>query len=103
MAIVEVSIVPIGTGSTSVSQYVAAVEKVLMAETSVKPSLTAMGTIIEGDLDTILAVIRKMHESVFSGEVRRVVTLIRIDDRRDKKGTIEGKVESVQRKLRAGK
>lgn len=101
MAVVEVSIVPIGTGSTSVSKYVAGVEKVLAAETSVKHSLTAMGTIIEGDLDAVLRVIRRMHESVFSGEVQRVVTLIRIDDRRDKHGTIAGKVESVQRRLRA--
>lgn len=103
MAVVEVSIVPIGTKSTSVSKYVAAAEKALLAETSVKHSLTAMGTIIEGDLDTIMSVIRKMHESVFSGDVQRVVTLVRIDDRRDKQGTIEGKVESVRKKLRTEK
>ena len=98
MAVVFVTVVPLGTATPSVSQYVAGVERVLR-ESGLKHELTGMGTIIEGDLDAILPVVRKMHEQPFSQGVMRVSTSIRIDDRRDKKGSIEGKVRSVKEKL----
>jgi uncharacterized protein (TIGR00106 family) len=98
MAVVLVTVVPLGTATPSVSQYVAGVERVLR-ESGLKHELTGMGTIIEGDLDAILSVIRKMHEQPFSQGVLRVSTSIRIDDRRDKKGSIEGKIRSVKEKL----
>jgi uncharacterized protein (TIGR00106 family) len=98
MAIVFVTVVPLGTATPSVSQYVAGVERILR-ESGLKHELTGMGTIIEGDLGAILPVVRKMHEHPFSQGVMRVSTSIRIDDRRDKKGTIEGKIRSVREKL----
>jgi len=58
MAIVEVVIVPLGTGSTSVSNYVSACHKVLVQAKDLKYQLTPMSTIIEGDLDRIFEVIR---------------------------------------------
>ncbi len=99
MAIVEVTTVPLGTGSTSLSKYVAECHQVLENETRVKYQLTPMGTIIEGDLDIILELIRKMHEVPFGSGALRVSTTIKIDDRRDKVGTMEGKVKSVESKL----
>jgi len=98
MAVVEVSIVPIGTGNPSLSPYVARVLAVLK-ESSLSHELTAMGTIISGDLDEILKVIRRMHESCFDTEVARVLTQIKIDDRRDRVGSPEQKVRSVLDKL----
>ena len=98
MAVVEVSIVPIGTESTSLSPYVAGAIRVLK-ESSLQYELTAMGTIISGDLDEILDVIRKMHESCFGAGAERVLTQIKIDDRRDRAGTPEQKVRSVLEKL----
>ena len=38
-------------------------------------------------------------QSVFGEDVKRVVTSITIDDRRDKKLTIDYKVQSVMKKL----
>jgi uncharacterized protein (TIGR00106 family) len=99
MAVVFVSITPLGTGTPSVSRYVAGVEKILRG-TGLKNQLTAMGTIIEGDLDQILAAIRKMHEHPFVEGAVRVSTFIKIDDRRDKEHTIAGKMRSVEEKLR---
>jgi uncharacterized protein (TIGR00106 family) len=99
MAVVFVTIAPLGTGTPSVSRYVAGVERILRA-TTLKHQLTAMGTIIEGDLDEILAVIRKMHEHPFGEGAVRVSTLIKIDDRRDKEHSIAGKMRSVEEKLR---
>ena len=95
MAVVEVSIIPVGTGTPSMSRYVADVLKVL-EESNLKHELTAMGTIIEGGLDEILEWIRKMHEVPFKEGIKRVVTTIEIDDRRDKELTIEGKVRAVE-------
>jgi uncharacterized protein (TIGR00106 family) len=58
-----------------------------------------MGTIIEGELDAILPVLRRMHEQPFVEGAVRVSTSIKIDDRRDKASSIEGKVRSVMEKL----
>jgi uncharacterized protein (TIGR00106 family) len=99
MAVVFVSIAPLGTGTPSLSKYVAGVEQVLRAS-GLKHQLTAMGTIIEGDLDRILKVLREMHEHPFAEGAVRVSTLIKIDDRRDRAQTIEGKVRSVEEKLK---
>jgi uncharacterized protein (TIGR00106 family) len=100
MAVVFVSITPIGVG-TSVSKYVAGVERILRASGLVN-QLTAMGTLIEGDLDEILRVIRKMHEHPFRQGAARVATYIKVDDRRDKEHTIARKMRSVEEKLAAG-
>jgi uncharacterized protein (TIGR00106 family) len=101
MAIVQVTIVPLGTGSTSVSGYVAAVERVLQKEGDrVKFQMTPMSTLIEGDLDVVLEVIRKMHEVPFEEGALRVSTSLTIDDRRDKAGTMEQKMKSVEEALR---
>lgn len=98
MAIVSLSVVPLGTGGTSLSKYVAQIHKVLV-EAGVQNQLTPMGTVLEGDLDKILAVIRKLHEVPFEQGAQRVMTLINIDDRRDKAATAAGKVASVRAKL----
>lgn len=100
MAVVFVSITPLGTGTPSVSRFVAGVEQILRG-TTLTHQLTAMGTIIEGELDEILAVIRKMHEQPFSQGAVRVSTFIKIDDRRDRpEHSIAGKMRSVEEKLR---
>jgi uncharacterized protein (TIGR00106 family) len=101
MAIVHVSITPIGTGTPSVSRYVAGCHEVLRAS-GLEHELTAMGTIIQGDLDRILEVIRKMHETPFAAGAVRVSTQIKIDDRRDREHTMAGKVRSVRTKLGDG-
>ena len=99
MAVVFVSITPLGTGTPSVSRFVAGVEEILRG-TRLTNQLTAMGTIIEGDLDEILAVVRRMHEHPFTMGAARVSTLLKIDDRRDKEHSIDSKMRSVAEKLR---
>jgi uncharacterized protein (TIGR00106 family) len=99
MAIVQVTIVPLGTGTPSVGDYVAAVHHVLEnSGEKIKYQLTPMSTIIEGELDIVLAVVRRMHEVPFSNGAMRVSTSITIDDRRDKEGTMEQKLRSVEEK-----
>ena len=100
MALVEISVIPLGTPTPSVSQYIARAVKVLEGEKDIKYELTAMGTIIEGDLERVLTLARKMHEAVFNAGVMRVVTTIKIDDRRDKASSMDSKMESLRRELR---
>lgn len=99
MALVEISIIPIGTGSPSLSQYIARAVEVLQGEKDIKYELTAMGTVIEGDLARLMALVGKMHEAVFDAGVTRVLTMVNIDDRRDKTSSLSGKVESLKREL----
>ena len=100
MVIAEISVVPLGTGTTSTSKYVARVIEVLRQEKDLRHELTAMGTIIEGGLEEVLGAIRRVHEALFDDEVKRVVTTIKIDDRRDKDLTMGYKVQSVLEKVK---
>lgn len=98
MVILEISLVPVGTGSASVSEYVASALK-LLENKGMKYELSSMGTVIEGELVELLNIAREMHESCFKDSVKRVVTTIKIDDRRDKPLSIEGKKASVYKKM----
>lgn len=99
MAMIDISIVPVGTQSPSVSKYVAGAVRILQSEPGIRYELTAMNTIIEGDLEHLLILAGRMHRSAFDAGVKRVVTTIRIDDRRDKPLTMQGKIMAVKEKL----
>ncbi len=94
--IVNFSVVPIGKGN-SLSTQVAEVLKVV-DESGINYKLHSMGTILEGDWDEILKLIKKCHERTLE-DSDRVLTTITIDDRKGKSGRIVGKVQSVERKL----
>ncbi len=98
MVIAEITVVPSGVGP-SVSDYVARAQRVIARHKSVKSQLTPMGTILEGSLDDVLAVIRDVHDGTFDDRVTRVLTLVKIDDRRDKVLSMQGKLDSVASKL----
>lgn len=101
MAIVDVTIIPIGTETPSVSAYVADIQRVLETyKSEVKYQLTAMNTLIEGDLPILFEVIQAIHEVPFNAGIKRVATNIRIDDRRDKVSTMAGKLKSVEEQLK---
>jgi len=99
MAILEISIVPIGIRGSSLSSYVADCLRVLKKEKA-HYELTAMGTNVEGNLKKLIRIALKMHEVPFRKGAPRVLTTLKIDDRRDKKGTLAGKKEAVQSKLK---
>jgi uncharacterized protein (TIGR00106 family) len=99
MAILEISVVPIGTKGTSLSHFVADCIKLLRKEKKVKYELTSMGTNMEGNLKDLIRIALKMHEVPFLKGAPRVLTTLKIDDRRDKKGTLEGKKRAVEKKL----
>jgi uncharacterized protein (TIGR00106 family) len=96
--IMEISVVPVGTASPSVSTYVAACIKGLRRRKDVAYRLTPMGTIVQArSVGYLLRIARTMHESVLNKGAPRVVTSLRIDDRVDKALTMDGKIRSVRR------
>jgi uncharacterized protein (TIGR00106 family) len=86
--------VPLGTGSTSLSRYVRLVEKVIAAS-GLPHTLTPMGTCVQGDLDTIFAVVKQAHEALAAEGCARISTHIKLDDRRDKDRVMQDKVDAV--------
>lgn len=93
--IAELRVIPLGTATPSVSPYIAACVDVLKEAKDITYQVTGMGTIIEGPLARVLETAQKMHEVPFTKGAQRVVTLISIDDRRDKPATAESKVKAV--------
>jgi uncharacterized protein (TIGR00106 family) len=86
-------------GSGGHSKYVAQCHKVL-EESGLKHVLTPMSTVIEGDIDEVLKIIRAIQENMYQMGAERVYTMIRIDDRNDKDLTIKGKLKAVNEKLK---
>jgi uncharacterized protein (TIGR00106 family) len=94
--LVEFSVVPIGAG-VSVSPQVARVLKVV-AESGLPYKANAMGTVLEGEWDAVMSVVRKCHAEVMK-DAERAITSIKIDDRKGKEERLEKKLESVEKKL----
>ena len=96
-AIVDLCVVPIGVG-VSVSQYVAACQKVL--ETAgLDYSLHAYGTNIEGDWDAVFAAVKACHETVHDLGAPRITTTLKVGTRIDRDQSMGDKIESVRNKL----
>jgi len=93
--IAEIHIIPVGTATTSLSHYISACINPVKQAQDINYQLTAMGTIIQGPLKRILELAQEMHQAPFAMGVKRVVTTINIDDRRDKLMTINSKVKAV--------
>ena len=99
MAILELTLVPIGTQTTSLSQYVARAYDNVRNKENIKVELNPMGTVIHGDIDKAFEAIRACQESVFKNGADRVYSVIKIDDRRDKKASLDQKIKSVEDKM----
>ena len=95
MIISQLSIAPVGTG-TSLRKYVKIVIKILK-KNNLNFEINDMATVIETeDLETLFKVVQEAHNAVLKGGTRRVITQLKIDDRRDKNVTIGAKVKAVQ-------
>ncbi len=95
MIVLEFSVVPLGTGGTSLSAYVRRACEVVR-ESGLRYTITPMGTVIEAeDLGAALAVVKEAHEAVIAAGAKRVTTSIKIDDRRDKERRMEDKVRAL--------
>jgi uncharacterized protein (TIGR00106 family) len=92
----EFSIVPVGVGS-SIGDQLAEVLRIV-DESGLPYKINPMGTVIEGEWDEVMRLIKKCHKTVMkNGE--RAVTTISIDDRKGKPNRIEAKVKSIEKRL----
>ncbi|MGY4707000.1 MTH1187 family thiamine-binding protein [Candidatus Bipolaricaulota sp. J31] len=94
--IVEFTISPIGVGE-SLSKYIAEVIDIV-DKSGLPYLLTPMGTIVEGEWDEVLELIKRCHHRMLE-LAPRVATRIYIDDRPGRKGLLEYKTKSVEEKL----
>ncbi len=95
MALLQITTIPMGTGSTSVSSFVAQIQRKLEEEKATY-KLCDMATIIQGDIDELLRLVRVIYDIPFDAGAERVVTQIVIDDRRDRNVSLGDKTRTVQ-------
>lgn len=94
MIIASISISPIGVG-TELHEFVKrAIEEI--KKKGIKYEVNAMSTVVEvSSLEELFDVVKKAHSAVLDAGARRVITEVKIDDRRDKEATMESKVSKV--------
>lgn len=96
MVLLEFSMFPLDKGE-SLSRYVARSLDIIDAS-GLDYRCHAMGTVIEGEYDQVMEVVRKCFERM-SEDCDRVECTIKLDSRRGRSGRLEGKVASVEEKL----
>lgn len=95
MALLEISVVPVGTESPSFSSVVSQALKEAQRN-GIKYEVSPTSTVMEGDLPALLDVAQQMHKAAFHGGTQRVVTNISIDERRDKDLRMEQAVQAAR-------
>ncbi|OTB02258.1 hypothetical protein M426DRAFT_200094 [Hypoxylon sp. CI-4A] len=88
-------LIPVGTGSVSVAEEVAEVQKLLKAS-GLTYTMHSAGTTVEGSWDEVMRVIGQAHTVVHSKGVVRVQSSMRAGTRTDKKQTAKDKVKRVE-------
>lgn len=96
MVLLEFSMTPLGKGE-SVSPYVARSLDIIDAS-GLPYQLTSMGTLLEGEWDEVLAVVRQCYERM-RADCPRITCTIKIDAREGHSGRLTSKVASVERRL----
>jgi uncharacterized protein (TIGR00106 family) len=96
LAVAEIFITPLGTGDSTIREYIRALVPLIEAS-GLRYHLTAMGTQVEGPVDRLLELTRQLHDATFDASkgTDRVVTHLRLDERRGEPLTLEGKVQGA--------
>jgi uncharacterized protein (TIGR00106 family) len=92
----EFTIIPIGVGE-SLGDRIARVVQIV-EDSGLPYKANPMGTVVEGDWDEVMAVIKKCHEASLA-DAPRLVTSISIDERPGKPNRIEEKIKSIEKRL----
>ena len=99
MATADLTVIALGRPSASASEYIAEIQRRLAKQERVRHVMHAMGTSLEGETADILSVVAELHAVPFELGIPRVYTVLKLDERRDKKQTLEDKVQAVERLL----
>ncbi len=94
--LIEFSIVPVGVGS-SIGDQLAEVLKIVDAS-GLPYKINPMGTVVEGEWDEVMKLVKKCHMTVMkTGD--RAITTISIDDRKGKPNRLDEKVKSIEKRI----
>ncbi|MEX5213557.1 MAG: MTH1187 family thiamine-binding protein [Nitrospiraceae bacterium] len=97
MVLLEVSMSPLGKGE-SVGKYVARSLEII-DKSGVDYRLNPMGTVLEGEWDEVMAVVKQCYERMRK-DCNRISCSIKIDYRKGATGRLKSKVASVQKRLK---
>ncbi|CAI4032218.1 hypothetical protein DNFV4_02646 [Nitrospira tepida] len=97
MVLLEVSMSPLGKGE-SVGKYVARSLEII-DKSGVEYRLNPMGTVLEGEWDEVMAVVKQCYERMRK-DCNRISCSIKIDYRKGAVGRLDSKVASVQKRLK---
>jgi uncharacterized protein (TIGR00106 family) len=97
MVLLEFSMSPLGKGE-SVGKYVAR-SLDIVDKSGVAYRLNPMGTVLEGDWDEVMGVVKKCYERM-KKDCNRISCSIKIDYRKGHAGRLSSKVKSVERRLK---
>lgn len=92
---VQFSILPI-SDNRHISEPISKAVKIVH-ESGLEYKLTPMGTLVKGEWQEVMAVIKKCHEAV-RDDFDRVMTHIKIDDVKFNESSFEHKIEAVEEK-----
>ncbi len=92
----EFAVIPIGHGSSIGDQLAVALR--IVDESGLPYKVNPMGTVVEGEWDDIMSLIKKCRDEIMKTE-ERVLISITIDDRKGKPNRIEEKVASIERRI----
>jgi len=96
MYLMEFSMAPLAQGE-SVSTYVARCVEIV-EQSGLDYRLHAMGTVVEGELEPLMEVLRKCFAAL-QADCDRISCSVKFDYRRGRSGGLESKVASVEQKL----
>lgn len=94
MVLLEFSIFPLDKG-VSLSPFVARCLKII-DDSGLDYRLHAMGTIVEGEIDQVLDVLRACHAALAT-DCDRISCTAKFDYRKGRTGRLVSKIESVER------
>jgi uncharacterized protein (TIGR00106 family) len=94
--LLEFSMSPLGKGE-SVGEYVAKSLEII-DRSGVPYRLNPMGTVLEGEFDEVMGVVRQCLEEM-SRDCNRVTCVVKFDWRRGAAGRLSSKVASVEQRL----
>ena len=97
MVLLEFSMSPLGK-SESVGKYVSRSLEIV-DQSGVEYRLNPMGTVLEGEWDDVMDVVRQCYERMRK-DCNRISCTMKVDFRKGKNGRLSGKVASVEKRLK---
>lgn len=93
----QFSVFPVGANEALAGEVAKVID--IIDKSGLSYRTTAMATIVEGNWDEVMALIKKCHWAMRESH-NRVYTSIVIDDRKGARNRLTGKVEDVEKVLK---